>query len=105
MGAVGLTEQQARARGINVQVGFTKLGSSTRGWIHRVGDEGFIKLVADADQGVLIGATSAGPAGGEVLSGLVVAVHAAVPLSLLRHMIYAYPTFHRAIEDALRDLS
>ncbi|MEV4821827.1 FAD-dependent oxidoreductase [Micromonospora sp. NPDC049274] len=105
VGAVGLTEQQARERGINVQVGFTKLGSSTRGWIHRVGDEGFIKLVADADQGVLIGATSVGPAGGEVLSALVVAVHAAVPLSQLRHMIYAYPTFHRAIEDALRNLS
>jgi pyruvate/2-oxoglutarate dehydrogenase complex dihydrolipoamide dehydrogenase (E3) component len=102
---VGLTERQARDRGINVQVGFTKLSSSTRGWIHRVGDEGFIKLVADADQGVLIGATSVGPSGGEVLSALVVAVHAAVPLSQLRHMIYAYPTFHRAIEDALRDLS
>ncbi|MCX5068580.1 FAD-dependent oxidoreductase [Micromonospora lupini] len=105
VGAVGLTEQQARERGINVQVGFTKLGSSTRGWIHQVGDEGFIKLVADADQGVLIGATSVGPAGGEVLSALVVAVHAAVPLSQLRQMIYAYPTFHRAIEDALRNLS
>ncbi|MBQ1029945.1 NAD(P)/FAD-dependent oxidoreductase [Micromonospora sp. C97] len=105
IGAVGLTEQQARERGINVQVGFTKLGSSTRGWIHRVGDDGFIKLIADADQGVLIGGTSVGPAGGEVLSALVVAVHAAVPLSQLRHMIYAYPTFHRAIESALRDLS
>ncbi|MEH1164678.1 FAD-dependent oxidoreductase [Micromonospora sp. CPCC 205539] len=105
VGAVGLTERQARERGINAQVGFTKLGSSTRGWIHRVGDEGFIKLIADADQGVLIGATSVGPAGGEVLSALVVAVHAAVPLSQLRHMIYAYPTFHRAIEDALRNLS
>ncbi|WP_405428403.1 dihydrolipoyl dehydrogenase family protein [Micromonospora sp. NBC_00617] len=105
VGAVGLTEQQARERGINVQVGFTKLGSSTRGWIHQVGDEGFIKLIADADQGVLIGATSVGPAGGEVLSALVVAVHAAVPVSQLRHMIYAYPTFHRAIEDALRNLS
>ncbi|RKN24327.1 NAD(P)/FAD-dependent oxidoreductase [Micromonospora musae] len=104
IGAVGLTEEQARSRGINVQVGFSKLGESTRGWIHRVGDEGFIKLIADADEGVLIGATSAGPAGGEVLSGLVVAVHAAVPLSQLRHMIYAYPTFHRAIEDALRNL-
>ncbi|MEV4712313.1 FAD-dependent oxidoreductase [Micromonospora sp. NPDC049374] len=104
IGAVGLTEQQARERGINVQVGFTRLSSSTRGWIHRTDEFGFIKLVADADQGVLVGATSAGPAGGEVLSGLVVAVHAAVPLSQLRHMIYAYPTFHRAISDALRNL-
>jgi pyruvate/2-oxoglutarate dehydrogenase complex dihydrolipoamide dehydrogenase (E3) component len=104
VGAVGLTEQQARGRGINVQVGFAPLSSSTRGWIHQVGDGGFIKLVADADRGVLVGATSAGPAGGEVLSALVVAVHAAVPVSRLRHMIYAYPTFHRAIQSALNDL-
>ncbi|MBX7269940.1 NAD(P)/FAD-dependent oxidoreductase [Micromonospora sp. Llam7] len=105
IGAVGLTERQARERGINVQVGFTQLASSTRGWIHKTDEVGFIKLVADADQGVLIGATSAGPAGGEVLSGLAVAVHAAVPLAQLRHMIYAYPTFHRAISEALRDLA
>ncbi|MEV6815518.1 FAD-dependent oxidoreductase [Micromonospora sp. NPDC051296] len=104
IGAVGLTEQQARERGINVQVGFTQLSSSTRGWIHKTDHGGFIKLVADADQGVLIGATSVGPAGGEVLSGLVVAVHGAVPLAQLRHMIYAYPTFHRAVAEALRDL-
>ncbi|MEV5820602.1 NAD(P)/FAD-dependent oxidoreductase [Micromonospora haikouensis] len=102
IGAVGLTERQARERGINVQVGLSRLDSSTRGWIHR--GDGFVKLVADADRGVLVGATSVGPAGGEVLSGLVVAVHAEVPLSRLRHMIYAYPTFHRAIETAVRDL-
>lgn len=102
VGAVGLTESQARQRGINVQVGSVSLGSSARGWIHRA--DGLIKLVADADRGVLVGGTSVGPAGGEVLSGLAVAVHAAVPLAELRSMIYAYPTFYRAISDALRDL-
>jgi pyruvate/2-oxoglutarate dehydrogenase complex dihydrolipoamide dehydrogenase (E3) component len=49
---------------------------------------------------VLVGATSAGPAGGEVLGALAVAVHAEVPTERLRQMMYAYPTFHRAIEDA-----
>jgi hypothetical protein len=33
-----------------------------------------------------------------------VAVHAAVPTRRLREMIYAYPTFHRAIEAALDEL-
>jgi pyruvate/2-oxoglutarate dehydrogenase complex dihydrolipoamide dehydrogenase (E3) component len=61
--------------------------------------------VADADRGVLVGATSAGPAGGEVLGALAVAVHAEVPTERLRQMIYAYPTFHRAIEQALADLT
>ena len=58
----------------------TPVPSSTRGWIHKAGQRGFIKLVADADRGVLVGATSAGPAGGEVLGALAVAVHAQVPV-------------------------
>jgi pyruvate/2-oxoglutarate dehydrogenase complex dihydrolipoamide dehydrogenase (E3) component len=53
---------------------------------------------------VLVGATSAGPCGGEVLSALQVAVRACVPVATLRNMPYAYPTFYRAIEDALRNL-
>jgi len=104
IGAVGLTEEQARARGVAVRTGYTDLASSARGWIHKAGNEGFIKLVADADREVLVGATSAGPAGGEVLGALTVAVHAGVPLATLRSMMYAYPTFHRAIEAALQDL-
>ncbi len=104
IGSVGLTEAQARDAGLRVVVGLARVPSSARGWIHKAGNEGFIKLVADADRGVLVGATSAGPTGGEVLSALAVAVHAQVPVDTLRHMIYAYPTFHRGIEDALRQL-
>ncbi|MEW2622936.1 NAD(P)/FAD-dependent oxidoreductase [Streptomyces sp. NPDC048106] len=101
IGAVGLTELQARERGLRVRTSVVSVASSTRGWIHGAGNEGFIKLVEDADRGVLIGATSAGPMGGEVLYGLNVAVHAEVPVDRLRHMIYTYPTFHRTIEAAL----
>ena len=54
---------------------------------------------------MLIGATSAGPAGGEVLGALAVAVHAQVPVAMLSQMFYAYPTFQRAIEDAIAQLS
>jgi pyruvate/2-oxoglutarate dehydrogenase complex dihydrolipoamide dehydrogenase (E3) component len=104
IGSVGLTEKQARNAGLNVHTGTAQIPSSARGWIHKAGNAGFIKLVADADRGVLVGATSAGPVGGEVLSALVVAVKADVPIATLKSMIYAYPTFHRAIEDALREL-
>jgi pyruvate/2-oxoglutarate dehydrogenase complex dihydrolipoamide dehydrogenase (E3) component len=104
VGAVGMTESQARGRGVAVRIGLAEVPSSTRGWIHKPGNAGLIKLVADADTGLLVGATSAGPVGGEVLGALAVAVHGRVPVDRLRHMIYAYPTFHRGIEDALRDL-
>jgi pyruvate/2-oxoglutarate dehydrogenase complex dihydrolipoamide dehydrogenase (E3) component len=104
VGAVGLTEERARDEGIDVRVGFAQLQRSSRGWIHKVGNEGFFKLVADHRRGVLVGATSVGPHGGETLGLLTLAVHAEIPVDQLRWMIYAYPTFHRGIEDALGDL-
>jgi pyruvate/2-oxoglutarate dehydrogenase complex dihydrolipoamide dehydrogenase (E3) component len=105
VGSVGLTEAAAREQGRSVRTGLAQIPSSARGWIHKAGNAGLIKLVEDADRGVLIGATAAGPAGGEVLGALVVAVHAEVPVASLRQMMYAYPTFHRAVEDALTDLA
>jgi pyruvate/2-oxoglutarate dehydrogenase complex dihydrolipoamide dehydrogenase (E3) component len=103
IGGVGLTESQARERLANVQTGFVEAGGTTRGWIHKA--DGFIKVVADADRGVLVGATAAGPSGGEVLSGLAIAIHGEVPIERLIHMPYAYPTFHRGIQTALQALS
>ena len=104
VGAVGVTVDAAHAAGVPVRVGVAQVPSSARGWIHKAGNDGFIKLVEDTDRNVLIGATAVGPHGGEVLGALAVAVHAGVPTATLRDMIYAYPTFHRAIEDALADL-
>jgi pyruvate/2-oxoglutarate dehydrogenase complex dihydrolipoamide dehydrogenase (E3) component len=105
IGSVGLTEAQARDQGVDVRIGLSQIPASARGWIHKAGNDGFIKLVQDAGRGMLVGATSAGPVGGEVLSMLTLAVHARVPVERLRQMIYAYPTFHRAVEDALRDMT
>lgn len=101
VGAVGLTERQARDAGIDVRVAKSSLPDSSRGWIHRRGNAGFIKTVIDQDRGLLVGATSVGPTGGETLSMLALAVHAQIPLATLRNMVYAYPTFYRAIESAL----
>ncbi|WP_028636755.1 dihydrolipoyl dehydrogenase family protein [Nocardioides sp. URHA0032] len=105
VGGVGMTEQAARDAGLRVRTGSTDLAASSRGFTYGPGGHGLIKVVEDADRGVLVGATAVGPAGGEILGFLAVAVHAEVPVPTLRSMIYAYPTFHRAIEAALADLS
>jgi len=104
VGTVGMTEAEARHTGLNIRTAFKVVGHTARGWLHKAGNEGFIKLVADTDRNVLVGATSVGPHGGEVLGLLALAVHAAIPISTLRSMIYAYPTFHMGIEDALKEL-
>jgi pyruvate/2-oxoglutarate dehydrogenase complex dihydrolipoamide dehydrogenase (E3) component len=104
VGSVGMTEAAARAAGIDVRAGSAPVSASSRGFIHGPGNDGVIKLVCDARSGVLIGATSVGPCGGEVLSMLTLAVHARLPVSMLRSMIYAFPTFHRGVLDALAAL-
>jgi pyruvate/2-oxoglutarate dehydrogenase complex dihydrolipoamide dehydrogenase (E3) component len=104
VGSVGMTESQARAAGLRVGIGLADSSTSSRGWIHGEGNAGLIKLVADLDRGILVGASSVGPRGGEVLSMFNLAVHARVPVAELRSMIYAYPTFYRGALDALADL-
>lgn len=101
VGGVGLTEKQARDQGINVRIGQTDLADSSRGFVHGPGNEGLLKLVIDADRDVIVGANSAGPAGGETLAALAFAVRAEIPVATLKNTIYAYPTFWRAIESAL----
>jgi len=102
---VGLTEAAARQAGLAVRVGQADLGASSRGFTHGPGATGLVKVVEDADRGVLVGASVVGPAAGEICSMLTLAVHAEIPVATLRTMIYAYPTFHRTIESALADLA
>lgn len=95
--AVGQTEAQARDAGVNVRVATGDLGA--RGWLAK--EDGLVKIVLDADRDVVVGATVVGPAGGESISMLVTAIQAEVPLSTLRQMHFAYPTYHRAIQTVL----
>jgi pyruvate/2-oxoglutarate dehydrogenase complex dihydrolipoamide dehydrogenase (E3) component len=105
VGRVGMTEAQARAAGLTVRVGTAQIAASTRGWIYGKGNDGLVKLVEDADRGVLVGATVVSPHGGEILGLLTLAVHAGVPVHTLATMHYAYPTLHRTVLDAVRELT
>ena len=104
VGAAGLTEEQAHKKGINVRTGLQKASVTSRGWIHGPGNEGFIKVVEDADRGVLVGATSMGPRGGDLLGLFELAIKLQIPSHELRHLIYAYPTFYRGSGEAVRKL-
>ncbi len=101
LAAVGRTEAQARKAGVDIAVAVKQLPATFRGWLHRDGGTGLVKLVVNRTTGTLVGATTVGPHGGEMLGMLSLAVHARVPLAELRSMIYAFPTFHGAIGEAV----
>lgn len=102
VGSAGLTEEQARAAGFRVRTGAGRMPRSPQA-IDQAGDAGMIKLVEDADRGVLIDVTAAGPSGGEV-PGLVLVARAQLPTQRLRQMTLAYPSFQSAIEEALSNM-
>jgi dihydrolipoamide dehydrogenase len=65
---------------------------------------GFVKVVADPDRGVLIGAVAVGPEAGEWCQQLTLAIRAEVPLDVLRDVIQPFPTFSEAVFFALQEL-
>lgn len=101
VGGVGTTEAEARAEGRDVTVVTKNLTATTRGWLHRTGNSGLIKLVADTHENRLVGASVVGPHAADVLGFLQLAVQQHVPLTDLVNTIYAFPTFYGAIGEAL----
>ena len=65
---------------------------------------GFVKVTADPERRVLVGAVAIGPEAGEWCQQLTLAVRAEVPLDVLLDVIQPYPTFSEAVFLALQEL-
>lgn len=65
---------------------------------------GFVRLVADPERRVLVGAVAVGPEAGEWLQQVTLAIRAEVPVDVIRDTIQPFPTFSEAISFAARDL-
>jgi pyruvate/2-oxoglutarate dehydrogenase complex dihydrolipoamide dehydrogenase (E3) component len=102
--SVGISEAAARERGLNVITASADPAETARGYIHDFHD-GAIKLVADRDRGVLIGATLVTPRAGEILGELVLALKAGTPLRTLADVIHPFPAFNRVLGAVLQDLA
>lgn len=89
LGRVGLTEDEARARGLTVNIMRFDMKDVDRA-ITDNQTRGLIKLVVH--RGRLVGASILGPHAGELLHELVLAMQAKVPVSKISAAIHAYPT-------------
>jgi dihydrolipoamide dehydrogenase len=65
---------------------------------------GLLKVFADPERCVLVGASAVGPEAGEWLGQLTLAVKAEISVDVLRDTIQPYPTFSEAVFFAVRDL-
>lgn len=101
---VGLSETQARAQGIEVISRVLPLDAVPRALANR-DTRGFIKLVARAEDQVLIGAQVLAPNGGEVIQTAVMAIHAGMTVTTLGKMLFPYLTMVEGLKLAAQTFS
>jgi dihydrolipoamide dehydrogenase len=98
IGSVGLTEAQAKAAGLEVKVGKFPFSANSKASI--VGShEGFIKVVADAKYGEVLGVHIIGPQATELVAEAVVAMQLEATIEELMFTIHAHPTLAEAMLD------
>jgi dihydrolipoamide dehydrogenase len=104
MASVGMTEEQARAAGIEVVTATGDLSGLVRTNTDGA-PGGTLILVADRARGILVGAAALGPAADEWISEASVAIRAEVPLATLVDVVHPFPTYAQRYEQPLRDLA
>ncbi len=102
--SVGLSEAKARERGYEVKVGKFPFSANGKARILGQSRAGFIKIVADAHYGEVLGVHMIGPHVTEIISeGGMALSHEATGESMM-HTIHAHPTLYEAIGEAAHAL-
>ena len=97
--SVGLTEAQARERGLDVKVGKFPFFASGKALGH--GDrEGFVKVVAGAEYGEVLGAHMIGPEVTELLGEVSVAQALDATVEDIGLAVHPHPTLSEALKEA-----
>ena len=92
VGSAGLTEQQARTAGMDIEVVEYDMAALAGTYLLRDDYVGRAKLVVDRASDTLVGATFAGAGIAELVHSATVAVVGKVPVSALWHVVPSYPT-------------
>jgi dihydrolipoamide dehydrogenase len=102
--SVGLSEEDARQRGTAVKTG--KFNLAALGKALTLGEpRGFVKWVADAETGQLLGAHAVGPHATELIAEATVALRAELTFEEMCATIHAHPTLAEAWLEAAHTLA
>ncbi len=100
LGRVGLTEKEARSKGLNI-----KIGSIPMTWVARAIERGetagLMKIVVDAQSDKILGAAILSSEGAEVVQILHTLMLADKPYTLLKGAIYIHPTLAEGLFSLL----
>lgn len=99
IGSAGLTEVQAKEKGYDVKVGKFPFAGNSKATIVDSHD-GFVKIVADAKYGEVLGVHIIGPQATELIAEAVAVMELEGTIDELMFTIHAHPTLAEAMLDA-----
>lgn len=103
VGRVGLTEEEAESSLDSAGIAYSYFTDNDMAIIT---DQmiGFVKLIANTEEGHLVGAHVIGPQASEIINELALAIKARLPLSELADMVHTYPSAAESVRQAAEDL-
>ncbi len=102
LGRVGLTEKEAREKGLKITVAKMKTSSIARA-VETGETAGFIKAIIDNESKKILGAATICPGGGELMSLLQIAMMGGLTYSQLRDTMFAHPTYAESINNLFNE--
>jgi dihydrolipoamide dehydrogenase len=103
IGSVGLTEKQAREAGFDVKTGKFPFLANSKATILGM-HEGFVKVVAEAKYGEILGVHAIGPLATEIIAEPTTALSLEATLDDMANVIHAHPTVWEAMGDAFNSV-
>ena len=103
LGRVGITEQEARKRGLDIKVAVLQNDSVARAI--ETGDErGMMKAIVDAKTGKILGAAVLAEQGGEIVTILQMAMMGGVTYEQILNGVFAHPTYAESLNNLFMTL-
>jgi pyruvate/2-oxoglutarate dehydrogenase complex dihydrolipoamide dehydrogenase (E3) component len=103
LGAVGLTEKEARAQGYKLKIGKAPMSVVARA-IERNETAGLMKIVVDATNGRVLGARILSTDGGETVQVIYTLMLAGAPYTLLKGAVFIHPTLAEGLFYLINDV-
>lgn len=103
LGRIGITEAQAKEKGIEYKVAKIPMKHVARA-IETAETKGFMKAIVDAKTKKILGASILGEEGGEIMSVLQMAMKGNITYEQIRYMIFAHPLYSESLNNLFMSL-
>ncbi len=104
LGRVGLTEREARARGLRYNLAKMPMAHVARA-LEVDETRGFIKVLVDPGDEQILGCAVLGIEGGELMSMIQVAMMGRLPYPVLRDAVFAHPTLAESLNSVFAQIN